>query len=288
MLQLPDRNNLSALLHYFNKVDILIDEFCDTHYNHVHGYPPNFFNHNLSLESAFLYEPRKLSRRTKMLWKAESWLLFKNFSPIWCRFILNYVDWASHIQETRELDDDDRLRFLVNRTFVSGALISAHRTLKYAKNKRCILTSGGSYMPVDAEELDGYEVAEDMKTAVELVNNTWTTVLEPMAELQMNDDEFILFRLIAFFDQCSKLSAKGREIIRAAQKRYQSYLIDYLKSKYEPSVAIDRMTRILSFLPLIENLLIINDNHMVRIVLCNVAGMRSDLNYKLFISRELR
>ncbi|KAI6197662.1 Nuclear hormone receptor family member nhr-34 [Aphelenchoides besseyi] len=288
MLQLPDINNLSSLLHYFNKVDILIDEFCDTHYNHVHSCPPNFFNHNLSLEEAFLYEPRKLSRRTKMLWKAESWLMFADFSPIWCRFILNYVDWASHIQETRELDADDRLRFLVNRTFVSGALISAHRTLKYAKNKRCLLTSGGSYMPVDVEDLEGYEVEDGMKMAVEIVSNTWSTVLEPMAELQMNDDEFVLLRLIAFFGQCSKLSAKGREIIRAAQERYQSYLIDYLKSKYEPMVAIDRMTRILSFLPLIENAVMINDNQMMQIVLCDLAGMKSDLTYKLYVSRELR
>ncbi|KAI6211312.1 hypothetical protein M3Y96_00420300 [Aphelenchoides besseyi] len=288
MLQLPDRNNLSTLLHYFNEVDILIDEFCDTHYNHVHGCPPNFFNHNLSLEEAFLYEPRKLSRRTKMLWRAESWIMFKNFSPIWCRFILNYVDWASHIQETRELDADDRLRFLVCRAFVSGALISAHRTLKYAKNKRCLLTSGGSYMPVNVEDLNGYEVEEGMKAAVEIVSKTWNTVLEPMIELQMNDDEFVLLRLIAFFCQCSKLSSKGREIVRDAQERYQSYLIDYLKSKYEPSIAIDRMTRILLFLPLVENLIMINDNQMMQIVLSNAAGMRSELNYKLFISRELR
>ncbi|KAI6197669.1 hypothetical protein M3Y94_01252300 [Aphelenchoides besseyi] len=167
-----------------------------------------------------------------MLWKAEMWITRECMLSSWSRNILHYIDWASHIREVKQLDLEDKLRLLVSRSLTCSSFIGIHRTLKYA-DRKCILIGGNQYVPRDSEELEHEQLDEFTRKWYNEVAQLWSSIMETMEELKLNDDEFILLRLIAFFAPCSKMSAKGRDLIQSSQLHYQSLLIDYLNSKYK-------------------------------------------------------
>ncbi|KAI6195213.1 hypothetical protein M3Y96_01207000 [Aphelenchoides besseyi] len=301
MVALGDRNQfefsnkrgLLSILDYFENVDYFIDEYFDTGFSHVSS-KRNEHNIDLSMEEAFLYQPRRLSCRTKMLWKAEMWIEKE------CINILHYIDWASHIQEVKQLDLEDKLRLLVSRSLTCSSFIGIHRTLKYA-DRKCILIGGNQYVPRDSEELEHEQLDEFTRKWYNEVAQLWNSIMEAIEELKLNDNEFILLRLISFFTPCmlylwitlvhkasgSKLSDKGRDLIQSSQLHYQSLLIDYLNSKYERRTAIHRTTQIIGCLPLMEQTIELSVNQVTRLMMLQ-QEFQTNLVHTLYVSRIYR
>ncbi|KAI6204613.1 hypothetical protein M3Y94_00695900 [Aphelenchoides besseyi] len=287
-LQLPSTSDFRSLLKYFNDVDQFVDEYYDTGLSHMSYF--NEFNINLSVQEAFMVSPRRLSSRTKILWQPNHWVTSDSIGKIFCRTMVHYIDLSSHIPELQLLEPEDKLRLLVSRAMTFCGLTAMHRTFKYATQK-CVLTSGGGYMPLEPEELEKFETLcigdKTLSDSVQSAVITYDTFVGPMRDLQLTDDEFVLLRLIAFFVQTQKLSQEAREIVRTAQSYYQSLLIQYLCAKYERTYALQRLTDILSFLPIIENQVAIRDNQMIAATLFN-PDLKGTLTHDFFILRTMR
>ncbi|KAI6204686.1 Nuclear hormone receptor family member nhr-34 [Aphelenchoides besseyi] len=212
-LPLPSTNDFRSLLKYFKDVDILVDKWLCPHACH---------------------SPGRLSSRTKILWQANSWITAESIVKIWCRAFLHYVDCTSFIPELNQLEAEDRLRLVVNRSSQFYWLTIIHRTFKYTKQK-CLLSSGGSYFPIEQEEVEQFKASANgnkfMLDFTELSVTFYDTFIGTMRDLQITDKEFVLLRLITFFVQVNKLSEHGRKVVRSAQSRYQSLLVDYLNTK---------------------------------------------------------
>ncbi|KAI6187552.1 hypothetical protein M3Y98_00256700 [Aphelenchoides besseyi] len=232
------------------QVDHLIDEYSDHNFNHILA-PTNkhHFNLNVELERVFLLEPRK-----NMRWEANFWLTTETFKRMWCRVALHYIDWASHVVELEQLSFSDQLKIVIGRCVPSLWLILAHRSWKI-KNKKCIVLSGGSYVPLD-EEATNYEKNSICNCLIEAGRVVWDELLEPGDQIGMTEEEFALLRVIAFLNPVPQLSPRGREIVRSAQARYHSALADLILHHHggqENFVAASkRLSALLSLLPPIE------------------------------------
>ncbi|KAI6233335.1 Ligand-binding domain of nuclear hormone receptor [Aphelenchoides fujianensis] len=188
-LKTPARHDLEGLLEYFQNVDRFVDEYCDTHYSHIHPTAP-FYKHdmNLSVEEAF-HAPRRLSSRSKILWSADTWITRDSLTSVWCRQIQHFIDWTSHIPELRQLEAEDRLRMLATQGFAVHGLTVFHRTLKHTK-KHCLLTSGGTYLPLCRKEIDAAEVVDDFLLEAAKENGPlFGLVLDPLKTLKLSDEE---------------------------------------------------------------------------------------------------
>ncbi|KAI6210187.1 Nuclear hormone receptor family member nhr-34 [Aphelenchoides besseyi] len=287
-LELPSTNDFRSLLKYFNEVDRFVDEYYDTGLSHTSHFKD--YNINLSIQEAFMISPRRLSSRTKILWQPNHWVTSESIGKVFCRTIVHYIDLSSHIPELQLMEPEDKLRLLVSRAMTFCGLTAMHRTFKYAK-KRCVLTTGGGYMPLEIEELVRFRTLcigdKTLSDSVQSAVMTYDTFVGPMRDLQLTDDEFVLLRLISFFVQTQKLSQEAREIVRTAQSYYQSLLIQYLCSKYERTYALQRLTDILSFIPIIENQVAIRDNQMIAATLFN-SDLKGTLTHDFFILRTMR
>ncbi|KAI6206292.1 hypothetical protein M3Y94_00892200 [Aphelenchoides besseyi] len=268
-LKLPSNTDFRSLLEYFKCVDQFVDEYSETELNHVGPFAN--FDINLSVPEAFLHSPSRVSSRTKILWEANRWVTPDCVLKIWCRSMLHYIDLTSHIPELQKLEADDRLRMLVSRSLPFSGLTTIHRTLKYG-NKKCILTTGGTYMPMEVEEIKQFKGS--------CTNNT------PMQELNLTDEEFVLLRMILFFVPGPRLSQHALKSVQEAQSYYQSLLIEYLNSKYDRSTALQRLSDLLSFLPIVEGHSFIQENKMIAELL--FTGMKGKLIYDFYISQTLR
>ncbi|KAI6233347.1 Nuclear receptor VDR-b isoform X1 [Aphelenchoides fujianensis] len=152
----PTGRDFPSLLRFFKLAEAFVDEFQDTGYTHIGNTAP-FYHFDLSLrvEEAFLVTPRRLSSRTKaraILWTAQSWITDHSLRQIWARSMLHLVDVISHIPELRLLNPSDQLRLIVSRGLGYGGLLVIHRTLRNS-NLKCILTTGGTYLPLNEDEL---------------------------------------------------------------------------------------------------------------------------------------
>lgn len=175
-VELPARGDLSAFLRYATLSDRFVDTFADTGYTH-HAAPPFFsYNMNLSLEEAFFSAPRRLANRTRvsgfcsvctflvqMMWEPNNWVTPEEFQPVFCRGMLYCIDVMSSIPQIRLLEPRDQVRMMVGRGIQTGEVIVLQRTLRITK-KRCILIAGGTYLPLEADELVRYKPARRATT----------------------------------------------------------------------------------------------------------------------------
>jgi hypothetical protein len=68
MIKMYDKTSLRSILRYYMNVDKLIDDFYEHEYNHM--VPSKYSKYHCSIEEklevAILYEPRKMSHRSKV------------------------------------------------------------------------------------------------------------------------------------------------------------------------------------------------------------------------------
>ena len=88
----------------------------------------------------------------QLIWKPLYKVELGNFVSIWCRDVLYYLDWTSHVSEIDALDDDDKLLLLHDRSTPSSYCDDVYRLMRLGDNRRIILTSGGGYLLVEPPE----------------------------------------------------------------------------------------------------------------------------------------
>ncbi|KAI6199242.1 hypothetical protein M3Y96_00605900 [Aphelenchoides besseyi] len=302
LIPLFDRRDIRSVVRYFLLVDEFIDNFAEHQHNHINS-PLHFYDLHTKLEDAFYHQPRKMCQRSKardslelryssinvlqMLWQPRELLTGEAFRSVWCRIALHYVDWASFIPDLYELNVHDQLGMIVGRFVPLLWQIIAHRSYKNT-NTKCVLTTGGTYVPLEGKEREYLEKEPAAKFAIEAGSWMYECFLEPAKELNITDAEFSLLRVIAFLSPVPQLSAEGRKIIREAQRFYQSCLLKLIQTQTDPISAAKRISELLLLLPPIEHVSTIEDNHMTVMTLFNQNNMKGDLTYAFYLQRHLR
>ncbi|KAI6222946.1 hypothetical protein M3Y99_01480500 [Aphelenchoides fujianensis] len=241
-----DAADFSAHLRFFRDVDRFVAHFedpqADFHSN---------CNVNVSIEEGFLYAPRLLSQRTKMSWEPVRSLVPGTFLPVGCRSVVHFVDLVSHIPEVHRLNSSDLFRLLVAKNLDIRYLITMQQTLVHTSAK-CLVFPWGVCLPPEDEGFAQAKGNKFLSNTVDISLRLYEVLMEPLKEACLNEEEFIFLRLLAFFTGAGKLSKEGREIVRKARLHYESLFIRYLCSRMERRPAVDRMTQILTLLPLVE------------------------------------
>lgn len=75
----------------------------------------------------------------------------KDFSNIYSRWMLHYVDWCSHFLSLEDLNVEDKLRLMVSRMIVISYQLPWLKCPD--KREKRIPIGGGAYFPVCAQKL---------------------------------------------------------------------------------------------------------------------------------------
>ncbi|KAI6216641.1 Nuclear receptor domain-containing protein [Aphelenchoides fujianensis] len=122
--------------------------------------------------------------------------------------------------------------------------------------KRCMLMSGGAYVPLEPEELSLYGSPGICGCLIDAGNLVWDEFLDPAYEMGMTEEEFALLRVICFLNAVPQLTPEGREVVRTAQDKYiqaLTKLIAYQSGgKWDFVTISKRVSALLCLLPPVE------------------------------------
>ncbi|KAI6238127.1 hypothetical protein M3Y99_00710200 [Aphelenchoides fujianensis] len=121
-IEVADGRDVRSVLRFLAAVDGFVAQFSEGGFSpslpdcRWPSAPPRF-DLQLDVAEALLVATRRLSVRSKMVWRADHWLALESFTPLWCRGIVHYADLISHVPEFRRLDAADQCRLGVGRLF---------------------------------------------------------------------------------------------------------------------------------------------------------------------------
>ncbi|CAD5227491.1 unnamed protein product [Bursaphelenchus xylophilus] len=283
------RNNTPAsLLKYYFTVDRLVDNYFET--KNVLFTDPIACDLEMSFDAAFLYEPGKMCDRTVMLWEPKMFITLESFKAMWCRVMLNFIDWVTHVPEIKALQPDDRIKMIVGRSVPIIWHIIAARSYDYV-DKRLLLLGGGTYFTPNGDDM--IDEVEDIirNFCVDVGNWMYDAFFDPAVEIGVTKSELIFLRLISLFTMVPGLTPEGKKAVRSAQAFYRNTLHQHL-NEVNPSMSeadiAKRMAELMTLLPPFERTNQIEDNHFTQLVVFNLANLQSSLMYDFYVRRKMR
>jgi hypothetical protein len=262
----------------------IVDNFVDTDYlTHL----TSDFKVHLDMSAAEASEaPRLICNRTKLDWSAKHFLTGKNIKSIWARTLLSYLDWISFIPELDDFKSKDKTLMIIGRSIQSLWMVFTHRSA--VANAPGILFSGGCFFPRDRNEwenIDSEAVLSCSRTS-DIANYE---LIDEMRALKISDEEFAILKVICFFMAVPQLSKEGFEIVQNARRKYTSILTELIRMQNidKPIHEIlDRVSRFMLLLPIIERVSQLDDDTLGMMTIFNMAGMQSSLTYELHIGKN--
>lgn len=118
-------------------------------------------NTNLSIDEAVYYKPGALCPRTPIDWGENVIMDFHDeimFERTCTRWLLYFVDWASHFLVMEDLDVADKITLIKSRLC---PVTYQHLSLKiFKENDRNLLFCCGVYLPTKGEEVNLVNLSE--------------------------------------------------------------------------------------------------------------------------------
>ncbi|CAJ0923796.1 unnamed protein product, partial [Mesorhabditis belari] len=169
-----------------------------------------------------------------------------DYSKIFHRSVVYYIDWVAASPEIQQLSQKDMLNFVAPRMSIMHFSTIAYNTYKYGVN--------GYLMP------DGYvyQAGDCWDPYVEgMINLVGTSIRPAMERLKLTGQEFCILKQIIMYSGCVNLtlSDEGKEVIYAARKKYEQLLVFYVEDVYSDLTSRERMLRVLHLLELKNKLL---------------------------------
>uniref|UniRef100_A0AC34Q1C9 NR LBD domain-containing protein n=1 Tax=Panagrolaimus sp. JU765 TaxID=591449 RepID=A0AC34Q1C9_9BILA len=205
---------------------------------------------------------------------------------MWCRIVTHYADWVSHIPEFTKLSYHDQLKLIVDRSAPCVSVLIAYKT--YITNGEGIVLSGGSYFPRDElqQEIMDPAIRPYLKRLTDILYDEFVI---PATEMKMTEIEYSLLRLLVFLMPSDNMSYEGKEIIRQASNFYRNILCLQIKKqfpKWDDEEILDRMTKIMTFLPLMEIAKSASNAGFSVMTLFDIAQMKGELIYDVHVKRD--
>jgi hypothetical protein len=269
---------------YFSLVEKIVDNFIDTDYL---THSTSDFKVHLDISAAEASEaPRLICNRTKLDWSAKYFLTSKSIKQVWARTILSYLDWISFIPELVYFNSSDKNLMVIGRSIQSLWMVFTHRSA--IENAPGILFSGGCFFPRDKNEwsnIDSEAVLSCSRTS-DIANKE---LIDEMKALKITDEEFAILKVISFFMPVPQLSKEGFEIVQNARRKYTSVLTELIRIQNinkSFNEILDRVSRFMLLLPIIERVSQLDDDTLGMMTIFNMAGMQSSLTYELHIGKN--
>ncbi|KAI6234000.1 Nuclear receptor [Aphelenchoides fujianensis] len=286
--EVADKSDFRSVLRFLCAVEDFVAQFSENGYSPAlpdcrwPSAPPRF-DLQLNVAEALLVATRRLS----LVWRADHWLALESLTPLWCRRIVYYADLISHVPEFRRLDAADQCRLGVDRLLSVSALLYAQQTVRNTE-KKCLLMGGGTYVPLESEELAAFNPQGPVLALVETARIIYADLIEPLKMLAVSDEELLFLRMLAFLVPVPKLSPDARKAVREARRRYESLFVDFLVDRWGQPAAVQRMSALLAFLPTIEQIAAHGDAQMIKAIVFHEETIRGTLVHEFYTARTLR
>uniref|UniRef100_A0A914Q1P6 Uncharacterized protein n=1 Tax=Panagrolaimus davidi TaxID=227884 RepID=A0A914Q1P6_9BILA len=257
----------------------LVDNFYETGLNHI--IDDLQCSLELGVEEAF-ENPRKMSPRTKIDWEGRSLIETPSLNRVYCRLFLHYIDWTSHIPEINQMLNEDWNQLIFARSVPCLWMMLCQRSIIYGTNG--ISLSGGIYFPLDEKEQAQINTTAMLKKICILLMEEF---IQPAKAINLTQSEYAILRVLCFFTAETKLSPGGREVVRKTRNFYRNTLVQHIREKYSSDETANRVSEILSILPILEIASRIANDEFCFMTLFNVAEMQGKLTYDLYVKKAL-
>uniref|UniRef100_A0A914E8T3 Nuclear receptor domain-containing protein n=1 Tax=Acrobeloides nanus TaxID=290746 RepID=A0A914E8T3_9BILA len=257
-------NDFQSITKYYSLVERLCDAYSEIDMTHL----TKEFDDKCSLnvpQKIAVKEPGQICHRTAMQWDPKVRASSAMFKYVWCRCAALYFDWASHVHEIKELNEQDKEILLVGRCIPITWLTMGYKSVE--RNFNGIVFSGGSYFPGDKSEW-AYMDKDLLLICEEPVKIMMNEFVQPAIEMKVTETEYIL--------------------LRQAKAKYISAL-SLVVQKFSPHLnvfgAMSRMSKLIMLISVAERVAEKEDNGMSLMSLFNIAHIRGTLPYDIHIRR---
>uniref|UniRef100_A0AC34QVS8 NR LBD domain-containing protein n=2 Tax=Panagrolaimus sp. JU765 TaxID=591449 RepID=A0AC34QVS8_9BILA len=278
-----DKFNVDSVAKYYVSVEELCDNYVDSHVDHMFASKKDYHcSASLSAETAY-FNPRLVSYRTPMKWKGHFYILPSQIKPMWCRLFTHYIDWLSHIPELSALTTDDQLILMMNRYVPTVNLMCAYRAIKY-KIKGLALSGKTIYPRNEVEQMQ-----IDKRICFKQTNIIYDEFILPAKHMHLSEREYAFLRVLAYLMPTDRMSKEGKIIIRTAFNYYREALCTLITKSNQKSSCyeiIDRMTRIMYFLTVMERSKQETNVQYSIMLLFNIPQLNENLIFNVHVNND--
>ncbi|WKY04754.1 hypothetical protein Q1695_005625 [Nippostrongylus brasiliensis] len=208
-------------------------------------------------------------------------LTLRSLKTMWCRLVAHYFEWVAGIPELRLIDVRKRINLIALQLCKVICLTVSYWTYTHNHNG-VIFGSGICFNPSESKE-------EGLRNYVtELGDVLQLNVVSAFRTLRISREEYLLMKLIAFFD-CPRLqlSPADRHIVDMALKRYQSALVEHVRLTH-PTLTHDaivaRISALFGVFPYLEILTEVDQMHLSQFTIQNSGNLHGTLTCEIHVN----
>ncbi|CAJ0573629.1 unnamed protein product, partial [Mesorhabditis spiculigera] len=205
------------------------------------------------------------------------------FCQLYCRITVHALDWVVSLDEIWLMSDRDRVRLIASQapTIVISTLV--YNTYKY-KALGVLFCHGFQLFRSESKSRDG---GSGDYTSV-MVDFAHQKIISVFKEVCITEGEYAILKCATFFTAVGvSLSDDAAEIARNARRRYEYLLLKLIedeKPNFSPTARVLRASKLLSVVPSIIRLGIIDTQYLGQMASFNMEGMKGRLSYDFHLS----
>uniref|UniRef100_A0AC34QH69 NR LBD domain-containing protein n=1 Tax=Panagrolaimus sp. JU765 TaxID=591449 RepID=A0AC34QH69_9BILA len=142
--------------------------------------------------------------------------------------------------------------------------------------------SGGSYFPRQESE----QKIMDKRVILRQANLIYDEFTTPARHMHLTKNEYAILRVLVYLMPVDHMSENGKRVVREAANFYRNVLCMQIRQSY-PDLSIqqvmDRMSRMMVFLSVLENAKAMGNAAFSMMLLFNCPEMKGDLTYEFHI-----
>ncbi|KAI6175349.1 CBR-NHR-34 protein [Aphelenchoides bicaudatus] len=266
---------------YFVSVEWLCDKFVDSELSHVSEEFLKQGNCDIEIPvNEALIQPRRVCSRTTMDWQPKfEYTSLSVMRACYCRLLVHFFDWISHIPELSELSEVDQRLLVVDRIVPCVWLLMCYRTV--LSNARGVLCTGGQYFP---EQINQSYSDPCEPTFGSLANFAKDELIEPLKRMGVTQSEYALLRVLCLCVPVGGLSEEGNKLITKSRQKYLSAFSQLIRQglpeETTASQVLQRISKLMMLLPIAERIAQMDDNTIAMMCVFNMAEMRGTLTLR--------
>ncbi|KAI6229140.1 Zinc finger and Nuclear hormone receptor domain containing protein [Aphelenchoides fujianensis] len=270
---------------YFVSVEWLCDQFVDSEVSHVSEEFIRQGRCDIELPvAAAIMQPRRVCSRTPLDWSPKfEYTSLDVMRSCYCRLLVHFFDWMSHIPELTELTESDRRLLVVDRIVPCVWLLMCYRTM--CSNASGVLCTGGQFFP----ESNPSQASEWVLGSHRTANYAKDELIEPLKRLGVTRGEYSLMRVLCLTVPVGGLSHEGAQLITKARQKYLAAFTQIIRqglpAEVNASQVLQRISKLMMLLPVTERIAQLDDNTISMMTLFDIGGMKGSLPFEIHVRK---